>query len=50
MGNRGKGMEPGRPDISFGCILGLGNWEMMVAQTKIIEVNMVRIMHTQDVF
>lgn len=49
-GNRGERMEAGTPDKSFCSILGLGNWEMMVAQSRVVEVNMVRIMHIQDVF
>lgn len=43
-------MEAGRPDIRFCSIFGLGNCKMMVAQTKVFKMNMVRIMHIQDVF
>lgn len=43
MGHRGKRMEAERQAIHFCTILGVEDQEMMVAQTKVVGMNMVKI-------
>lgn len=50
MGNEERRIKAGRPGVSLYSSLGLGGKKTIVTQTKVVEMNMVKIMYIQEVF
>ena len=50
MGNKERRIKAGRTGVSLYRSLGLGDKKAIVAQTKVVGMNMVRIMYIREVF